>query len=321
MIMRVLSIGKKGKIAAAVVLMTMACSTMAMNKPAECSGSTYPNDWQDVLHSVPYSANPGIFSPTARPKKGFLGTTPAEIDSKFATVLESNFSNGQAKKILTRLTNRELHDIADRYYATNVGRPSELLNIMARQLDGKSLTRVAAAFGYENVQRAVTAYSPGNVQIEFTRNASSIALGVPTPMAGPAPNINMTLQEIYLEFRTAPVGSLSPSAALTETSIYAGAYLYGAWKVGTAIGTQIYGLIQTYDPALDDAIGGTESVIVDELNARVSGIFNSNTQENQGYQEHITDGMYGYPVTDSHYNFGDWSDTWEMGEGEDLGCF
>ena len=58
-----------------------------------------------------------------------------------------------------------------------------------------------------------------------------------------------------LDFRTAPVGSMSARAALFETSVYTMTNLALAWGVGWTIGTGIHWAIQTYTPTLDNKIG------------------------------------------------------------------
>jgi hypothetical protein len=64
----------------------------------------------------------------------------------------------------------------------------------------------------------------------------------------------MTLYEIYLDYRTAPVGSVGPPAAIAETAPYAGGWLAASWGAGYAFGTEIHNLIEEFDPALDDVI-------------------------------------------------------------------
>lgn len=79
----------------------------------------------------------------------------------------------------------------------------------------------------------------------------------------------MTLEEIYLDFRTAPVGSLSPASAMSETALFASQRVLPAAAAGTAIGTGINYLIETYDPSLSDAIGGTIAGSIEAAQAAV----------------------------------------------------
>ena len=96
--------------------------------------------------------------------------------------------------------------------------------------------------------------------------AKALASG---PVSPDAPNVGMTPYEIYLEFRTAPFGSGSTLVALYEAAMYMGGKttLGGAAALGTTIGTAVSGLIQTYDPTLDDAIGGTIVNMIDQIAA------------------------------------------------------
>jgi hypothetical protein len=85
-------------------------------------------------------------------------------------------------------------------------------------------------------------------------------------VAGFGQFLNMTPYEIYLDFRTAPVGALAVNGALYETSTVLSSTLLPAYGTGYAIGTYVVGpLIETYSPSLYDAIGGTIAQIVENL--------------------------------------------------------
>jgi hypothetical protein len=62
-----------------------------------------------------------------------------------------------------------------------------------------------------------------------------------------------------------PFAQYSPAAAAWETAAFAGTRLAAAYYLGEAIGTEIHNLIQTYDPSLDDAIGGTLDQMLQQL--------------------------------------------------------
>lgn len=79
------------------------------------------------------------------------------------------------------------------------------------------------------------------------------------------PNVNMTLNEIYLNFRTAPVGSLGPAAAAYETTVYASRHLGVAYGAGYTIGTGISLLLQNFAPSVHMAIGGIVYGAVESL--------------------------------------------------------
>jgi len=246
----------------------------------------------------------------------FLGTNSAEIQAKFASIQESNFAKGDAKLIISRLSDKELNDIAVLYNSSPQAANGTLLRTLATRLDGASLTKVAKAFGKLDTQRAVMAYSSANVQQEFIAQVGT-TIGVPSvastqlssatipkgfsPMG--APNTDMSLPEIYLDFRTAPVGSLGAASALSETLIYAGTRLSPAVAVGTTIGSVIHELIETYDPDLDDVIGGTIQAAADNMSE-------AGTELQQGQMEQAGDALFGTPVGKS----GDYDGDWNVGE-------
>jgi hypothetical protein len=188
-----------------------------------------------------------------------------------------------------------------------------LLKLFAQRLDDRSLVRIARAFGRAPTEAAVHAYAGKTIRDAFD---GAIA-GFKAPPEGggggggggggtsgggssyPRPNLNMTLEEIYLEFRTAPVGSLTPSAALAETSMYAGGWLYLSWKVGEKVGDEIYQLISTYDPALDAAIG-------EIIGSMIENMWLATDAVEQGHYEAAFDDLFGWPVTTSSDPWGDW---------------
>lgn len=115
------------------------------------------------------------------------------------------------------------------------------------------------------------------------------------------------------DFRTAPVGNLSVPGALSETLSFAGGRLIAAWGVGYAVGTGISQLIQTYDPSLDDAIGGT----VDEgkiIQNDAEAINSALTSDARATAEDTADGAFGNPVLDSGDPWGDWNVDQDMGD-------
>lgn len=166
-----------------------------------------------------------------------IGTTPEAIHRNFTGVVTRNLANAGTASRVARLSDAELAAIAR---AAAQGAPTEragLLKLLASRLDGAALVRVARAFGRAPVEAAVAAYASPETRSAF---AGAVAgLRAPPPEGGgggraprpspspPRPTIDMTLREIYLEYRTAPVGSLSPSASLAETAMFAGRYLRG----------------------------------------------------------------------------------------------
>jgi hypothetical protein len=132
-------------------------------------------------------------------------------------------------------------------------------NLIATNLTHWSATRLAtlsnfemAAIYYHSPQAYAIVYSISATQGTRMKYVSRIG---GTTYAPPTVGVDSTLEEIYLDFRTAPAGALGPSAALYETAVYAMQNLAVAWGVGYTIGTGIHWLIERYDPALDNLIG------------------------------------------------------------------
>jgi hypothetical protein len=270
-----------------------------------------PNwDWSvgkapQAIKDFSYSGQPKFQIRASR-----LGTTPDEIHANFSTMIENNFGNGNAEHVLSNLSERELRDLAALYVARTQGQTQPLLKIFAQSLSDQSLIRAAKVFGTEQVSAAVSAYATPNVQSSFNVGIASLrsnsgltqpASELATPMGGPAPTVDMTLSEIYLEFRTAPVGSLGVRAAISEASMFAASRLYPAYLVGDAIGGQISNLIETYDPSLNDAIGGTVAGMVDASNQ-------SWDLAKQGQYQASFDALFGYPVSTSGNRAGDFGE-------------
>lgn len=201
---------------------------------------------------------------------------------------------------LDRLSEAELEDLAQLYVNATMdsGRPARLLDIVAHRLSGASLGRVSRFFGHAPVYEALLRVAPSKA-VDFARHSrpdfaaptpgafrarSVPALsGVPgsvhpqaaTPTWSPSQLlktgmqktqagqfINYTPNEIYLSFRTAPVGSLSVAGALYETATLLGKQVAIAYTTGWAAGTAIEQLLYTYAPGTYTTIGGTINQMV-----------------------------------------------------------
>ena len=245
---------------------------------------------------VSSEARTALKAQAPNPAGNILGTTPTEIHARFAGVIEQNFRTGDMNKIVHNMSGRELADLAA-VYKNATGTPSVLLQILAKGVDADGLTSVASAFGQEETAAAVATHAPAAVAKAFTQlpvkvavapsvqvsealtatpatvglnpdiNPSPIGGGGGAPPTSPGPNVGMTPTEIYLDFRTAPGGSNSILVALYETAMFMGGKttLGGAAALGTSAGKLASQLIQTYDPTLDDAIGGTIANMLDQI--------------------------------------------------------
>lgn len=84
--------------------------------------------------------------------------------------------------------------------------------------------------------------------------------------------MNYTPYEIYLSFRTAPIGALAVEGALYETAVVLSSTLLPAYGTGYAIGTYVVNpLINNYAPNLGNAIGASVAAIVDVLSNSWTG--------------------------------------------------
>lgn len=236
-----------------------------------------------------------------------IGTTPDAIERNFVGVVARNLADAGTASRIARLSDRELGAIARHAARAAPSDRAALLKVFATRLDAPALVRVARAFGRAPVDAAVRAYAAPAMRAAFA--AGIAGLEAPPPEGGdgnpypspspPRPTIDMTLEEIYLEFRTAPIGSLSPSASLAETTMFAGKYLSWSFGVGAAVGTGISWLIQNFAPDLDNAIGATVAGMIDDFWAATGEV-------QQGHFEAAFDELFGFQVTWSSNPFGDW---------------
>ena len=244
-----------------------------------------------------------------------IGTTPEAIERNFIGVVTRNLANAGTASRIARLSDRELDGIARHASQGAPGDRAALLKLFATRLGSASLLRVAHAFGRAPVEAAVRTYADPTTRAAFALGV----MGLEAPPEGgggggtnpypspspPRPTVDMTLEEIYLEFRTAPVGSLGPAGALAETAQVAGMRLSAAGWAGTQIGGAISWLIQTYAPELDNAIGATIATMFDNF-------WSATNDVQQGHYEAAFDDLFGFPVTWSSNPWGDWDITTPM---------
>jgi hypothetical protein len=260
-----------------------------------------------VSHAVDQhgGANMALLESAAvMPKTSILGNDPQQIQANFASIIESNFRTGNAEEIVRNLSNKELSDLAYRYQSNSTRGTKSLLRIMATRLSDQGLVKVGQAFGRDNVQDAVNTYSSPEVKAAVMPKLAVLPeTSMVMPMA--TPTVDMTIQDIYLEFRTAPVGSLSVRGALAETAIFSARYIAVAAWAGNEIGTQIYNVIATYDPSLNDAIGGTVYNMVGQIQSAQTDVL-------QGQYLKGVDDLFGDPVWSSGNRAGDFDVSYPM---------
>jgi hypothetical protein len=198
--------------------------------------------------------------------------TRAAIHRDFAKVIEQNLAQMPAKSMtawLDGMSDAELRDLAQLYVNANADTrgTGSALQVFATRLDGPRLARLAKHFGYQEMNAAVLAVAPLKAQ-SFAASVSIVhagpvpgaalmhdmaSSGAPDPAAGraattPMPTTDMSITEIYLDFRTAPIGSLSAKSAIFETAQFAGMRLFRVGTWGYAIGTQVNDLMEEYAP-------------------------------------------------------------------------
>lgn len=209
-------------------------------------------------------------------------------------VIEQNFArlpNSRIDRLLHSLTEDELRLLAAVYAhsSTAIGHQPRLYDLLAMRAKVESLAHASRYFGYAPLYEAVVRNSPGKA-VGFQRAGDPLSLppnpsaGIPLPALGGSrtgsaegrdgrvvtagPNmLDYTLYEIYLSFRTAPVGSLSAPAAAFEAFNYAVPQLGKAFGYGFAIGTGFSWLLQNYAPEVHFAIGERIHGMVEGLGA------------------------------------------------------
>jgi hypothetical protein len=220
-----------------------------------------------------------------------IGRTPTEIDAKFSGNIDQAMRD-KANFHVHNLNAEELGSLA-LLYRHSRGNTDVVLRIMASNVDAEGLTRVAAAFGQEATIAAVKKYAKPSVALEFAslpmKRAITPSILKSMPSLGQVsmskgmyggrmvrvqvPNTGMTIYEIYLAYRSAPMGSLTMGAAITETGIFVAGDLVLAGTIGEAVGSAFKSWMDSTFPDVTPAIGDAIGNIVDHLaSAYANGI-------------------------------------------------
>lgn len=184
----------------------------------------------------------------------------------------------------------------------DTGRPAHLLDILAHRASAGTLGYVSRFFGFAPVYDAVLRVAPGKAVDFSRHSRPDYAAPVPgvfrirgtpgTAVLSPGGDhlllrtsspqhadigallktsmlktqagqfVNYTPNEIYLSFRTAPVGSLGVTGALYETATLLGKQVAISYYAGWAAGSAIQQLLYSYAPSLYATIGGTINQMV-----------------------------------------------------------
>jgi hypothetical protein len=190
--------------------------------------------------------------------------------------------------------------------ASTSNRAGRLLDIFALRLSERELARVARHFGFAQTYEKLVLLAPGKAQpflqladvnargpfpgesafgparrhtpLAHSGGAATLTdVGggaAMVPVAGASPHLitglgqwlNHTPYEIYLSFRTAPIGALSVRGALWETTAILSRAFVPSFGTGYAVGTYIVlPLVQQYAPSIYNQIGASVGWIVDRL--------------------------------------------------------
>lgn len=211
------------------------------------------------------------------------------LQRRFSSIIDQNFAWLPAPRLarmLDSLSAQELSNLAQLYVnsAATTGHSAFALDIAASKLDVGRLGRLSGVFGFAPVYASVTRHAPQKAN-EFIAH-SNPSFATPSPgmhrvqrngrtaghqLASPNILLDYTIDQIYLSFRTAPIGSLSVPAALYETGTLVFKNLSLAGSIGYGLGAFMVWGIQTIAPSYWDSIvdnlGGWINNLIENINA------------------------------------------------------
>lgn len=208
--------------------------------------------------------------PAAPPK----GATRALVHTQFAKVIVYNFTyNPTINAQVTAMPDIMLARLSRQYYIETNTVTAPLMAVAAKRLTAANLLRFKSAMGQAATDAAVNAYAPTAVKAAYftgiakapIRRSQAMYLSMGIKAVTPAPNLDMTIYEIFLDYFTA--GETSVAAALASTAMYTAANLGAAYTFGYAVGTGIFWIDDQVDPAINNWIG-------DELGAGIDDVVN-----------------------------------------------
>ena len=189
---------------------------------------------------------PPVFA--ANPAGSPTGTTPAEINANFPATIRQNLAGSAGSERFARLTDHEVLKLTQSYTAANNGDPYDL--VLSDPVQSARYLKVAAEI------------APRPLRPRFGGGARGGGHVARQKVAAPfVPNVGMTLDEIYLVYRTGL--GMTVTASLYSTAYFVGINVSTAWGVGWFMGKQVSYLLQNYAPDADNAIGQTLAVLFD----------------------------------------------------------
>lgn len=204
------------------------------------------------------------------------------VHRNFPQIVEQNFAvlaDAAFNRMFLELTPLELQALSEHYgrACAEAARQPRLLDLFAERADATRLAELAIYFGPLQVRDSLMRMAPErghHFDQALARQArASLALAVGTsapsaaapPVALTGPTVDYTLYEIYLAYRTAPIGALSVRAALYQASMFAGGHLGIAWWAGKTVGEALAPLIEAHAPGMWESIGGAVHSVVEGL--------------------------------------------------------
>lgn len=161
---------------------------------------------------------------------------------------------------------------------TNVPTVAMFLQTTAQKLTAPNLMKIRSAFGGTETDSAVAKFSSLSIQstyfsavqkaplrlsrAQILSNGLTVKAGTVTTQGTvvPAPVLDMTLYEVYLDYYTA---GWSASASLGASAIYISGNLTAAFSAGYLAGTGIYWITDKFTPEVNIWIGDQIGPIVD----------------------------------------------------------
>ena len=242
-----------------------------------------------TLQTAPdYASRLALAQPVRRLTQGAArGADPSSaIHGNFARVIEQNFASAGPARVarwLDTVETRSLVTLAQAYVnATEMqGRPPMALEILAHRLDAVRLARLAEYFGHARLHAAVLKAAPPKLEAFNARADVNHSGPVPgqmdlhlhEPLRASAQGrdylifLDCTLEQIYLSFRTAPIGATSVAASMFQTGLVVGTALYGSRQVGHNIGGLLVQGMRVYTPSVWESIVDAVQWWMDLFNA------------------------------------------------------